>query len=212
MIEHYPFDKFAVSAVQRAKKNKSCCGDSFFIHETEDYLICALADGLGSGPEAHAASMSAINVVVAHHTLPLDELMDMINRSLCNLRGAVVTVFRVDYQNKMVQFSGVGNIKLTIYPVNGKSITPLSKPGFLSGRPLRFQVQQFAYPEQGLFVIHSDGVRLLSKQIPAIKKIYSADEPVATDVYLNDLMKDNETDDMTLLIGKPCVRAISYCE
>lgn len=202
MIEHYPFDKFEVSAVQRAKQNKSCCGDSFFVHETEDYLICVLADGLGSGPDAHKASMTAVEVVKEHHEMPLDQLMEVVNHALFHLRGAVVTIFRVDYRNMLVSFCGVGNIKLTIYRDQGKSITPLSKPGFLSGRPISFNVQEFEYPDNGIFIIHSDGINLVSKQIMEIKRISSVDEVNDTDRYLRELVKYNENDDMTLLVGK----------
>ncbi len=203
MIEHFPFDKFDVSAVQRAKKNKSCCGDSFFIHETSDYLICALADGLGSGQGAHDASIAAVDVVRDHHEMPLDQLMEIVNRSLFHLRGAVVTIFRVDYHRKVISVCGVGNIKLLIFPEQGKAITPFSKPGFLSGRPLNFNVQEFPYPDNGMFLIHSDGINLMSRQIPAIKSLYYADDSAETGNYLRELVKYNENDDMTLLIGKP---------
>lgn len=202
MIQHYLFDKFEVAAIQRAKRNKPCCGDSFFIEETEDYLICIVADGLGSGQGAKDASQKAVEAVEAYHDLPVEVLMEKVNLSLTGKRGAVVTIFRIEYKKKLITFCGVGNVRFSIYPESGKSITPLSKPGFLTGRPLRFHVQNFHYPDNALFVIHSDGVNILSKQLPEIHRIYSADSPDTSDDYLESLMQITD-DDMTLLIGKP---------
>ncbi|TCP23833.1 negative regulator of sigma-B (phosphoserine phosphatase) [Scopulibacillus darangshiensis] len=202
MIEYYPFDKFKVSAIQKAKRDKPCCGDSYYVKETDDYLICAVADGLGSGIGAKEASQKVVDTVRNHHELPVETQMLKANLSLHNERGAVVTIFKIDYKKGLVTYCGVGNIRLSIYPKQGKSITPLSKPGFLSGRPVRFHVQEFAYPEGGLFVIHSDGVNILSQQLPVIRHIYSADRPDQAEDYFNDLMQGNG-DDVTLLIGKP---------
>ncbi|MBM7644682.1 negative regulator of sigma-B (phosphoserine phosphatase) [Scopulibacillus daqui] len=202
MIEHYPFQKFKISAFQRAKKDKTCCGDSYFVKETDNYLICAVADGLGSGIGAKEASQTAIETIETNYNLPLDLLMDKVNRSLVRHRGAVVTIFKIDYEAKLVSFCGVGNVKLLIYPRFGKPISPLPKRGFLSGQPLRLQVQEFNYPDHAMFVLYSDGITLHANQVQTIQNMYHvvAEEGES---YLDRYVQLNSNDDLTLLIGKP---------
>ncbi|MFC7394890.1 protein phosphatase 2C domain-containing protein [Scopulibacillus cellulosilyticus] len=202
MIKHYPFEKFEVSVFQRAKKDKPCCGDSYFVKETDSYLICAVADGLGSGIGAKEASQKAVETIESNHTLPVDLLMNKVNQSLIKHRGAVVTIFKIDYTDKLVSFCGVGNVNFKIYPQIGKPISPLPNRGFLSGQPVRLQVQEFNYPDHAMFVIHSDGVTLHANQVHSIKKMYHVVAEEA-ESYLDNYAKLNNNDDLTILIGKP---------
>ena len=41
---------------QEAKRGNRESGDTYFIHTEEDYFICAIADGLGSGPIARQSA------------------------------------------------------------------------------------------------------------------------------------------------------------
>lgn len=201
MIEHFPFERFGILAVQEPKKNYSCCGDSYFIKETGDYLLLTVADGLGSGKGARDASQVAIKTAQKYDDAPLEELMNIINDALLYYRGAVVSIFRIDFKSCLAKFCGVGNILLSVFPKLGKPITPLPEQGFLSGPPVKCRVHEFKYPEDAFFVIHSDGVSFRTDQLSAIHRIYEA-RTDDSECLLRPFSGEND-DDRTLIIGKP---------
>ena len=45
-------DKVNVVVYQEAKAGNVECGDTYYIYKNDDYLLFAIADGLGSGPVA----------------------------------------------------------------------------------------------------------------------------------------------------------------
>lgn len=59
----YHFESCEVGVYQKAKDRLNCNGDSFFCLETPQYLICAVSDGLGSGPKASEVSQ----LVISYH-------------------------------------------------------------------------------------------------------------------------------------------------
>lgn len=59
--------KAQIVTYQQNKKGRECCGDSYLSIETDTHFICALADGLGSGPLAKQSANRAMEVIRKHH-------------------------------------------------------------------------------------------------------------------------------------------------
>lgn len=199
MIEEHSVDqRIDLSTFQRSKIEGQCNGDSFFTKETEDYFVCLVADGLGSGQPAHDASTKAVKVVEDHHADDVETLVQRCNQALSNTRGAVLTLFKVHFKSKKLEYCGVGNIRLIIGLPTGKLIHAIPKSGFLSGKPTKFQVRQVEYPKGSMFIAYSDGVELSS---PDKRNVMRARSPKIAASLLKQKALATK-DDMTCVIGK----------
>lgn len=145
---------------QSPKQGKLLCGDDYFYEVTDDYFICVIADGLGSGEFAHESSRAVTNVVREYQSEDVGDIMERCNQALLRKRGAAVAIFKVYFKKKEFQYSCVGNIRFYLYPPNDKMIYPLPVTGYLSGRKQKFHTQQFTYTPATKFFIHSDGFEM----------------------------------------------------
>ena len=116
---------------QEAKSGNRECGDTYFIHAEEDYFICAIADGLGNGPIARQSSQIIPKVLKEYHHESIDELLSRCNEHMVQKRGAAVAIVKVDYKQKTIQYSCVGNVRFYMLHDCGKMIYPLPVMGYL---------------------------------------------------------------------------------
>ncbi|PPA70539.1 PP2C family serine/threonine-protein phosphatase [Jeotgalibacillus proteolyticus] len=189
-------EKVRAVAGQYTKMGKSVCGDSYFMFSTEEYFICILADGLGSGTYANEASTAACDVVAMHHEEDVETLMERCNHSLLKKRGAAVAIVKIDLVKKVVQYSCVGNVRFYFYSHSGNLTYPLPVTGYLSGRPQKFKVQRFVYEDGASFLLHSDGL-VLTRVRPLLQSHHSLD-------YISSQLESivSGTDDTTFVIGR----------
>ncbi|WP_377891880.1 SpoIIE family protein phosphatase [Alkalihalobacillus sp. R86527] len=199
MFQHHEFDQLTVAAYQKAKDGNLMCGDSYFVEETKDHFICAVADGLGSGDLARDSSLAAINVVKEHQEENVDELMKLANEEMKGKRGCVLSVFKLNLQTRQMEFSGIGNINLIVYHPDGRIIRPISYSGYLSGKLQKVKVQNIEYPRGSSFITFSDGVQISSKNHAMIAKFDTVEESFR---HLTNAIPPTN-DDITLLVGKP---------
>jgi len=185
-----------VFAYQTIKKGKMLCGDSYFFTSTDQYFICVLADGLGSGEFANEASVAVINVIEEFHDAPVEELMELCNKVLVKKRGAAVCVFKVNYESKNIIYSSVGNIRFFLYSPTGKLTYPLPVTGYLSGRPQTYHTQCFTYEANSKFLVFSDGFNI--QGVKALLKGYIPVETIADTIIAK--YKNND-DDSTFILG-----------
>ncbi|WP_349409236.1 protein phosphatase 2C domain-containing protein [Pseudalkalibacillus sp. SCS-8] len=198
MIEKYVHQRVDLSTFQRSKIEGQCNGDSYFTKETKDYFVCLVADGLGSGQAAHDASAKAVKVVEDNHHEDVDTLIQLCNDALFNTRGAVLTLFKVYFKDQILEYCGVGNIRLIIGLPSGKIVHAIPKSGFLSGKPMKFDVRQVSIQEGSMFIAYSDGVELSS---PDKRNVMRAKSPRVASSYLKQKCLQ-AVDDMTCVIGK----------
>lgn len=184
-----------VYVYQGTKNGNKESGDTYFIHAEEDYFICAIADGLGSGPIARQSAQIIPKVLSEYHNESIDELLIRCNEHMMQKRGAAVAIVKVDYQRKTIQYSCVGNVRLYILRNRAQMIYPLPVMGYLSGRPQKLKMQQYDYQEGDLFFLHSDGVVLRSPK--ALLKASSG----PYELYQNVLGSIEQGDDATFIAG-----------
>ncbi|TFE01967.1 PP2C family serine/threonine-protein phosphatase [Jeotgalibacillus salarius] len=185
-----------VHAGQYTKKGRQDCGDSYYFTATDDYFICVLADGLGSGKYAHEASQAVCSVVEEHVEEDVAQLMVRANDSVVKKRGAAVAIVKIEYATRQVTYSCVGNIRFYFYSEEGKLTYPLPVTGYLSGRPQEYKTQSFTYEDGASFLIHSDGLQI-TRVRPLLQSGRSIDY-IST--YLDSIV--SEDDDTTFIIGR----------
>jgi len=188
--------KVEAIAAQSSKNGKALCGDDYFFLATDDYFVCVLADGLGSGEFAHESSRAVTNVVRESHGKDVDSLMELCNRVLLQKRGAAVAIFKVYFKEQRFRYSCVGNIRFYLYPPNGKLVYPLPVTGYMSGRKQRFHTQEFSYVPNSRFLIHSDGF-----EMRGTKDFFGLSSSL--EVSANQLEHTNSaaSDDITFIFG-----------
>ncbi|TFD95306.1 phosphoserine phosphatase [Jeotgalibacillus sp. R-1-5s-1] len=196
MMEALQHQQVRVKVGQYAKNGRTDCGDSYYMLATDDYFLCVLADGLGSGRYAREASKAVCDTVEKNPDEDVDRLMEMCNKSLLKKRGAAVAIVKITFDTKEVIYSCVGNIRFYFYSENGKLTYPLPVTGYLSGRPQVYKTQNFRYEEGSSFLFHSDGL-----QITRVRPLLQGGKSLEyISSYLHSIVSD--ADDTTFLIGR----------
>ncbi|TMW70185.1 PP2C family serine/threonine-protein phosphatase [Alteribacter natronophilus] len=198
MIKHHQLQDMEVTSYHTAKKGNWCSGDAYYIAGDEDFVICAIADGLGSGEEAMEASSAVIKCIEEHREESVEDLMARCNNVLWHTRGAVLTIIKLDLSTREIVYSNVGNIGCIFYPPSGKLVRPIPSRGYMSGRKHKFKSQRIPYEEGTTFILYSDGLHfdpLFHAYMTAMPSTEKAMQQVI------DRISD-QSDDTTILIGK----------
>jgi phosphoserine phosphatase RsbX len=195
MIENLG-NKLELVAHQITKEGNSQCGDSYFYKATDEYFVCVMADGLGSGKYAHEASDAAISVVEEYHHEDVDSLMKRCNAVLYQKRGAAVSIIKVHFASREFVYSCVGNIRFFLYSPLGKLTYPLPVTGYLSGKPQVFNTQRFFYEPESKFLIYSDGFDIHNAK--SLLKRFRSTQSIAEEIKRDH---QNVYDDATFIIG-----------
>lgn len=196
MAKTQTFKYVQLASFQEAKNNSSWCGDAFFCFENDDYFICAVSDGLGSGQFAYEASTVVMDYIRENHHEDLKMLMENCNRLLLNKRGVVLSILKVDYINEEITYCNIGNINCSLYSPNGTITRTIPKRGFLSGKKIAFSIQHIPYIKGMRFIVFTDGID------PHLTQKLVSKEKSITDVVLTvKRCTDYKKDDVTFLVG-----------
>ncbi|KGA96208.1 indirect negative regulator of sigma-B activity [Alkalihalobacillus alcalophilus ATCC 27647 = CGMCC 1.3604] len=197
MITFYENKNLEVAAFQQAKENMAYCGDGHLVITEEDYAVCAVVDGLGSGKGAYESADVVIKEVERNHHLSPNDIVNACNKRLLGKRGAVITLMKIDFKHNVVYYSNYGNVSFVLYYPNGKIIQPIPKRGYLSGRQERIELERYPYEEGSTFIVYTDGV----KKPPAKERLVGLNKvkEEANALFGGAIF---EQDDVTLLIGK----------
>jgi anti-sigma regulatory factor (Ser/Thr protein kinase) len=147
----------SLGAVCLAKPGQDVCGDNWSIAFDGDRLLILVADGLGHGPQAAAASRRAVELFHQHCSRALVPLMDALHAGLRTTRGAAVSIAEVRAAARQLGYVGVGNIAATL--LSGESRRMLvSHNGTAGVEARRIQAFQYPWPDGARLVMHSDGL------------------------------------------------------
>ena len=146
-----------VGGVCTPKSGEEVAGDGWISAAAKDFVTIAVIDGLGHGPLASTAAVSAVRAVSNHAHADLERLMHEVHGALRATRGAAVGLARVYSSRNQVDFVGVGNIAGGIV-IDGQTRRVVSMPG-IAGHEMR-KVTTFSYPwsRGAVLLLHSDGV------------------------------------------------------
>jgi anti-sigma regulatory factor (Ser/Thr protein kinase) len=136
---------------------EEACGDAWALHQTHERALIMLADGLGHGPDAAAASAAAVDIFDNYSRNGPVEMIERMHAAMLSTRGAAVAVTEVLWEQRVVRFAGVGNISGRIF--SGDAFCNMVSHNGTVGFEAR-NIVEFTYPwpEDGLLVLHSDGL------------------------------------------------------
>jgi anti-sigma regulatory factor (Ser/Thr protein kinase) len=146
-----------IGGVSVAKPGEEECGDAWTAEHRADGAVLLVADGLGHGPLAAAASREAVGALRRGRPRRPAAVVDDAHAALRATRGAAVAVAEVDCERGLVRFAGIGNIGGTVLS-DGGSRNLVSHNG-IAGHNAR-AAQEFTYPwlPDAVLVLHSDGL------------------------------------------------------
>jgi hypothetical protein len=117
-----------------------------------------LADGLGHGPMAAAASAAAVEVFQAHPAAGPAELVSLMHAAMRSTRGAAVAVAANGPAGEGLRYAGVGNLSGVLARVHD-SRSLMSHNGTVGLQARKIQELSYAWPPEALLVMHSDGLQ-----------------------------------------------------
>jgi anti-sigma regulatory factor (Ser/Thr protein kinase) len=147
-----------VAGVAVARPGETVCGDAWTVVHRDDGATILVADGLGHGVDAAEAAREAVRLVHGRPGRAPAEVLEAIHAGLRPTRGAAVGVAEVDLGRRVVRFAGLGNIAGTILSAGGfRSV--VSHNGIAGHEARRIQEFSYPFPDDGLLVLHSDGLK-----------------------------------------------------
>jgi len=134
------------------------CGDAWGVACDGRGATLLGADGLGHGPDAAAASRAALAELVHHPQSEPAQLVEAAHQALRITRGAALAAARIDFENDVVRFAGIGNIGA--YVIDGDTRRALVSHNGIVGHNMR-KVQEFSVPcpPGAVCILHSDGIQ-----------------------------------------------------
>ena len=134
------------------------CGDSGITLEQKGILLCAVIDGVGHGPNAAIAAVTAQNYIEANSEAPLTEILQGMHEVLKSTQGAVACLCRIDLKSGQLTMAGIGNITCRIFR-GLDSERLLSRDGILGYMVSTPREHTRKLDNADLLLMHSDGVR-----------------------------------------------------
>jgi anti-sigma regulatory factor (Ser/Thr protein kinase) len=151
---------FPLGGVCVAKPGETISGDTWTCARTRGRAVVLVADGLGHGPDAAAASRAAAELIARHGERAPAEILGLAHEALRATRGAAVAVAVVDADAHEVVFAGIGNVFAQIVRGGGAATQGLpSSYGTVGGDMRKIHEERFAFADGDTLVLATDGVR-----------------------------------------------------
>jgi len=187
-----------VSAISVAKHGETVCGDAWQVLHQPDGVLTMIADGLGHGLMAGAASAAAIAAIDPRQGTGVAERLRDVHVGLQHTRGAAVGIAEVRPHSGTLRFAGIGNIAAAITRV-GVTRHAVSLNGTLGHEARQFRDYSYPWDSDGLLVMHSDGLgsHWSIDEYPGLRQRHTA--TIAAVLYRDF---NRHRDDVTVLVGR----------
>lgn len=152
-----PPEHFLVGSRVEPIEGEVVSGDASAVEQHDDRVVVLVADGLGHGEEAAAASAAAVAELRVHHREPVENIAAHVHRALRLTRGAAIALAEIDLETCLLRFCGIGNITARL--LTGGGVRELVSLYGIAGyqRP-RIQVFTRSWSDDALLLMHSDGL------------------------------------------------------
>jgi anti-sigma regulatory factor (Ser/Thr protein kinase) len=146
-----------IDGLSIAVESEERSGDAWSYCLTDAGIVVFVADGLGHGPLAETAAVEAVRAFEKNCSRPLADLLDLVHQAIRSTRGAAVAVASIDVHERVVRFSGIGNIAGVL--TTGNEMRHMVSMNGIIGHQVRI-FREFTYPWQqdALMVMLSDGL------------------------------------------------------
>jgi anti-sigma regulatory factor (Ser/Thr protein kinase) len=188
-----------IGAVNVPKPGEDSCGDSWGALQSNDHLTILLADGLGHGPDANAASTEAVRVLRNYPESSPKALLERVHLALRSTRGAAVAIARIDLEAGKLSFAGVGNISGQICSASKGRHHLVSTNGTAGHEAQRLREFVYDWPSDGLLLMHSDGLNS-STGLEPYQGLALRDPGLIAGVLYRDCSRGN--DDSTVVVAR----------
>ena len=152
-----PAGTLEVAAVTAPHSGEELCGDAWAVTSRPDGGMLLVADGLGHGPDAHAAAREALRLFQESRRAAPAELLEELHAGLRATRGAAVAIAEIDLGRAVVRYAGLGNIAGSILS-RGGTRSLVSHNGIVGHEARRIAEFSYPFPAGALLVLHSDGL------------------------------------------------------
>lgn len=154
--ETKPYGPFEVAGISLAAPGQYVSGDGWSFRAEGNVGRVLVADGLGHGPDAAAASDTARACFDSAGGLP-SQWIFAAHAAMRSTRGAAVAMAELDAAARTITFAGAGNIAGRV--VSGLGDRSLVSQHGTAGIQIR-KVSDVVYPwpEHACLVLHSDGI------------------------------------------------------
>lgn len=142
------------TGITRAMTGQTVCGDAHAFRDDDGVRTMLVADGLGHGPLAAAASQAAVRAFL---DAPLDGpavLLRQVHRGLGGTRGAAVAVAQL--RGATLIHAGLGNIAGTVHGERTRSL--VSQPGIAGSHAPSLQETVLPVSPGDVVTMFSDGL------------------------------------------------------
>jgi anti-sigma regulatory factor (Ser/Thr protein kinase) len=189
---------FDVGAVSVAMPGEQLCGDSWHVRQHSSGASLLVADGLGHGILANAASEAAVAAFDRQPLTDTARALESIHDAIRHTRGAAAAIANLQPDQHVVRFSGVGNISAAVCQ-NGAVRQAVSAHGTLGHLARQFREYSYPWSADAIFVMHSDGLsgRWSLDDWPGLRQRHPV--VIATVLY-RDFSRS--TDDATVVVAR----------
>jgi anti-sigma regulatory factor (Ser/Thr protein kinase) len=150
-------EDYEVGAIVVPKSGETACGDAWGMELHDHGATFLLADGLGHGPEASRAAVSAVEVLHNNGRHSALRILELTHAKLRPTRGAAVAILRHDAVAGEILFAGVGNIAAWV--IDGETRKAMvSHNGIVGHNVHKSEEYRYPWPKDALLVAHSDGL------------------------------------------------------
>ena len=190
------------AVAQAAKAGCTACGDGYLLRRVGGRLLVALADGVGSGPEARDAANACLEELAAGPVRGVAELFEAAHGRLRGTRGAALAVALIDPDQETVEWAALGDVEGIIWQMNPGSTDSsaiMQKGGTLGVHFPGVFCQSQKFPRQHVLIFASDGVsRQFRNGLPLAQ--------VPPQEWVSSCLDDygREYDDRTILVAAHC--------
>jgi anti-sigma regulatory factor (Ser/Thr protein kinase) len=146
-----------VDGLTRPITGEHVCGDAWAAKVDGDRTAIIVADGLGHGELAAAASRAAVESFLEEPWRDPVEAIERTHRRIAGTRGAAVLVLELDAGAGNVHWAGVGNVVgRVVGPDKVSNVT--SQPGIVGHRLGHVRSFHADVPPGSVIALHSDGL------------------------------------------------------
>ncbi len=187
-----------IGVVSEPIHGEEVCGDGWGFRHFPDSSVFMVVDGLGHGVLAAEAAREAERVLAATRESSPHNIVHDAHAALKKTRGAAIGVARIQPEQGLLCFAGVGNVSASIV-APGVSRSMASHNGTLGHQVVK--VQEFTYPwnPDDILVMHSDG--LTSRwDLERYPGVWSKHPSIIAALLHRDFWRGR--DDATVLVAK----------
>ena len=142
--------------VRVPKKGERVCGDAWSLLERNGSTWILMADGLGHGEFAAAASEQAVKVFETSRMDTVTAVMEEVHAGLRSTRGAAVAILQI--QGRTVTYCGLGNIAGVIYS-GAANVHMVSHAGTAGVEARKISPFTYTWAPGAILILHSDGLQ-----------------------------------------------------